>query len=102
MNPANAEEALREVALDLQEGADMVMVKPGLPYLDIITRVRQTFCVPTFAYQITGEYSMVKAAAAQGCINEQGAMEECLISLKRAGATGIFTYAALEMAKRCQ
>jgi len=99
LNPANVEEALREVALDLREGADMVMVKPGLPYLDIITRIRQTFSVPTFAYQVSGEYSMIKAAALQGWISEQAAMEECLIALKRAGATGIFTYAALEVAK---
>ena len=100
MNPANAGKALREVAQDLQEGADMVMVKPGLPYLDIITRVHQTFSVPTFAYQVSGEYSMIKAAGAQGWIDEQAAMEETLISLKRAGATGIFTYAALDVAKR--
>jgi porphobilinogen synthase len=100
MNPANAEEALREAALDLQEGADMVMVKPGLPYLDIIARIRQTFSVPVFAYQVSGEYSMIKAAATQGWIHEQDAMEESLVALKRAGATGIFTYAALEVAKR--
>lgn len=100
MNPANGDEALREVAQDLQEGADMVIVKPGLPYLDVITRVCQNFSVPTFAYQVSGEYSMIKAAAAQGWIDEQAAMEETLISLKRAGATGIFTYAALEIAKK--
>ena len=100
MNSANGDEALREVAQDLQEGADMVMVKPGLPYLDVITRVCQNFSVPTFAYQVSGEYSMIKAAAAQGWIDEQAAMEETLISLKRAGATGIFTYAALEVAKQ--
>ncbi len=100
MNPANAEEALREVALDLQEGADMVMIKPGLPYLDIISRVHQTFLVPTFAFQVSGEYSMIKVAAAQGWMNEQAVMEETLISLKRAGATGIFTYAALEVARQ--
>lgn len=99
MNPANAEEALREVAQDLEEGADTVMVKPGLPYLDIIARVRQTFGVPVFAYQVSGEYSMIKAAGAQGWLNEQAVMEETLISLKRAGATGIFTYAALDIAK---
>lgn len=101
MNPANAEEALREIALDLKEGADTIMVKPSLPYLDIITRARQAFNVPIFAYQVSGEYSVIKAAAAQGWIDEHAAMEECLISIKRAGATGIFTYAALEMAKRC-
>ncbi len=100
INTANAEEALREVALDLQEGADMVLVKPGLPCLDIITRIRQTFSVPTFAYQVSGEYSMIKAAAAQGWINEQAVMEESLIGLKRAGASGIFTYAALEIARK--
>jgi porphobilinogen synthase len=99
MNPANAGKALREVAQDLQEGADMVMVKPGLPYLDVITRIHQNFSVPTFAYQVSGEYSMIKAAGVQGWIDEQAAMEETLISLKRAGATGIFTYAALEVAK---
>lgn len=102
MNPANVEEALQEVAQDLHEGADMVMVKPGLPYLDVICRVRQTFQVPTFAYQISGEYSMIQAAAAQGWINAQAAMEESLIALKRAGATGIFTYAALEVARNLQ
>ncbi len=100
MNPGNGEEALREVAQDLEEGADMVMVKPGLPYLDVITRVHQTFSVPTFAYQVSGEYSMIKAAGAQGWIDEEAAMEETLISLKRAGATGIFTYAALEVATK--
>lgn len=100
MNPANAEKALREVAHDLQEGTDMIMVKPGLPCLDVITRVRQTFMVPTFAYQVSGEYSMIKAAAAQGWVNEQAVMEESLIAMKRAGATGIFTYAAIEVAKR--
>lgn len=99
MNPANAGKALREVAQDLQEGADMVMVKPGLPYLDVIKRVHQAFSVPTFAYQVSGEYAMIKAAGAQGWIDEEAAMEETLISLKRAGATGIFTYAALEVAK---
>lgn len=99
MNPGNLEEAFREVAQDLHEGADTVMVKPGLPYLDIITRVRQTFAVPTFAYHVSGEYSMIKAAAAQGWLNEQAVMEETLLSLKRAGATGIFTYAALDVAR---
>ena len=82
MNPANGDEALREVAQDLQEGADMVMVKPGLPYLDVITRICQNFSVPKFAYQVSGEYSMIKAAGAQGWIDEQAAMEETLISLK--------------------
>jgi porphobilinogen synthase len=99
MDPANVEEAIREVAQDLHEGADMVMVKPGLPYLDVITRTRQAFNVPTFAYQVSAEFSMIKAAGAQGWINEQAVMEESLIAIKRAGATGIFTYAALEIAK---
>jgi porphobilinogen synthase len=100
MNPANVEEALREVAQDLAESADMVMVKPGLPYLDVISRVSQTFKVPLFSYQVSGEYSMIKAAAAQGWISEESAMEECLMAMKRAGATGILTYAALEVAQR--
>lgn len=100
MDPANVEEALREVAQDLYEGADMVMVKPGLPYLDVVSRVRQTFNVPTFAYQVSGEFSMIKAAGANGWINEQAVMYESLIGIKRAGATGIFTYAALEVAKQ--
>ena len=100
MNPAHAEEALREVAMDLQEGADMVMVKPGLPYLDVICRVSQTFKVPTFAYHVSGEYSMIKASAANGWLDEHAVIDETLLSLKRAGATGIFTYAALEVAKR--
>ncbi len=100
MDPANVEEAIREVAQDLHEGADMVMVKPGLPYLDVISRVKQTFNVPTFAYQVSAEYSMIKAAGLQGWINEQAVMEESLIGIKRAGASGIFTYAALEVANR--
>lgn len=100
MNAANVEEALREVAQDLEEGADTIMIKPGLPYLDIITHVRQAFAVPTFAYQVSGEYSMIKAAGMQGWVNEQAVMEETLISLKRAGATGIFTYAALDIARQ--
>lgn len=100
MNPANADEALREVAMDLQEGADMIMVKPGLPYLDVISRVSQTYKVPIFAYHVSGEYSMIKAAAANGWLDEEAVMDETLLSFKRAGATGIFTYAALEVAKR--
>lgn len=102
MNSANVEEALREVALDLHEGADMVMVKPALPYLDVIARVRQTFQVPVFAYHVSAEYSMIKAAGLQGWINEQAVMEETLLSLKRGGATGIFTYAAIEVARALQ
>ena len=80
----------------------MIMIKPGLPYLDIVSRVTQTFRIPTFVYQISGEYSMIKAGAAQGWLNEEAAMEEALIGMKRAGATGILTYAALEVARRCR
>lgn len=98
MNPANKKEALREVAQDLQEGADMIMVKPGLPYLDIISSVCETFAVPTFAFQVSGEYSLIKAAALQGWVHEQNALLESLTSMKRAGAMGIFTYAAIDMA----
>lgn len=100
MDPANIDEAIREVGQDLHEGADMVMVKPGLPYLDVIYRVRQTFGVPTFAYQVSAEYSMIKAAGLNGWINEQAVMEESLVALKRAGAIGILTYDALNVAKR--
>lgn len=99
MDPANCKEALREVALDLEEGADMVMVKPGLPYLDVIQAVKQTFQVPTFAYHISGEYAMIKAAALNGWLDGPNAMLECLVSLKRAGSDGIFTYAAFEIAQ---
>jgi len=94
MDPANAEEALREVALDLAEGADMVMVKPGMPYLDILTRVKRQFEVPTFAYQVSGEYAMLTAAAANGWLEHDKAMLESLLSFKRAGADGILTYFA--------
>jgi porphobilinogen synthase len=96
MNPANSDEALREVALDLEEGADIVMVKPAMPYLDIIQRVRETFGVPTFAYQVSGEYAMIKAAAEKGWLNEQQVVLETLLSIKRAGAYGILTYYALQ------
>ena len=99
MDPANGEEALKEVALDIAEGADMIMVKPGLPYLDIIRRVRDNFTVPIFAYQVSGEYAMVKAAAEKGWINESAVMMEHLLSFKRAGATGIFTYSAIDVAR---
>jgi porphobilinogen synthase len=99
MNPANSDEALREVALDLAEGADMVMVKPGLPYLDIIRRVRDEFSVPTFAYNVSGEYAMVKWAALNGALDYDKAMMEMLLAFKRAGADGILTYAALDAAK---
>ena len=98
MDPANTDEALREVAMDLQEGADMVMVKPGLPYLDIVRRVKQEFSVPTLAYQVSGEYSMLKAAAAQGWLDERASMIEALQCLRRAGADAIFSYAAMDVA----
>ncbi len=100
MDPANSDEALREVALDLQEGADMVMVKPGLPYLDVVRRVKETFQVPTFAYNVSGEYAMLKAAAAQGWLDYDKVMLESLVAFKRAGADGILTYAAREAAER--
>ncbi|WP_119165827.1 porphobilinogen synthase [Algihabitans albus] len=100
MNPANSDEALREVALDLDEGADMVMVKPGMPYLDIIRRVKETFAVPTLAYQVSGEYAMIRGAGLQGWIDGDRAMMEALLSFKRAGADGIFTYFAIEAAER--
>jgi porphobilinogen synthase len=99
MDPANGDEALREVALDIEEGADMVMVKPGLPYLDIIYRVKQEFRLPTFAYNVSGEYAMLKAAAAAGCLDYDKAMMEMLLSFRRAGADGILTYCALEAAE---
>ena len=99
MDPANTDEALREVALDLAEGADMVMVKPGLPYLDIIRRVKDAFGAPTVAYNVSGEYSMLKAAAIQGWLDYDRAMMEALMSFKRAGADAILTYAAMEAAE---
>jgi porphobilinogen synthase len=99
MDPANSEEALREVALDLDEGADMVMVKPGMPYLDIVRRVKDEFGVPTYAYQVSGEYAMLKAAAANGWLAHDACMLEALLSFKRAGADGILTYFALEAAE---
>ena len=98
MNPANGDEALREVVLDLQEGADMVMVKPGMPYLDIVQRVSSTFQVPTFAYQVSGEYSMLAGAADNGWLERENIVLESLMSFKRAGATGILTYFAVETA----
>jgi porphobilinogen synthase len=94
MDPANSDEALREVALDLEEGADMVMVKPGLPYLDIVQRVKVEFGVPTFAYQVSGEYAMLKAAAQNGWLDERAVVLESLLCIKRAGADGILTYFA--------
>ena len=99
MDPANSDEALREVALDLAEGADMVMVKPGLPYLDVIRRVKDAFAVPTFAYQVSGEYAMIKAAAERGWLDGERAMLETLLAFKRAGCDGILTYAALDVAR---
>jgi len=100
MDPANSDEALREVALDIAEGADMVMVKPGLPYLDIVRRVKDQFRMPTFAYQVSGEYAMVKAAAANGWLDQERVMMESLLACKRAGADAVFTYFALDVAKR--
>ena len=98
MDPANSDEALREVGLDLQEGADMVMVKPGMPYLDIVRRVKDTFAVPTFVYQVSGEYAMLKAAAANGWLDERTVALESLLAFKRAGADGVLTYFALDAA----
>ena len=100
MDPANGDEALREVALDIQEGADMVMIKPGMPYLDIVRRVKETFGVPTYAYQVSGEYAMLQAAARNGWLDGDQAMMESLIAFKRAGADGVMTYFAVEAAKR--
>jgi len=99
MDPANGDEALREVALDIAEGADMVMVKPGMPYLDIVRRVKDAFGMPTFAYQVSGEYAMLKAAAANGWIDGDRILLETLTGFKRAGCDGILTYAAVETAK---
>ena len=98
MDPANSDEALREVALDLQEGADMVMIKPGMPYLDIVRRVKDTFGAPTYAYQVSGEYAMLKAAAQNGWLDHDAVMMESLLAFKRAGCDGILTYFALEAA----
>ncbi len=100
MDPANSDEALREVELDLLEGADMVMVKPGMPYLDIVRRVRDRFAVPTFAYQVSGEYAMIMAAARHGWLDRDRAMMESLLAFKRAGANGVLTYFALDAAER--
>jgi porphobilinogen synthase len=99
MDPANGDEALREVALDIAEGADMVMVKPGMPYLDVVRRVKETFGMPTYAYQVSGEYAMMQAAAANGWLEGEHAMMESLIAFKRAGADGILTYFAPAAAK---
>jgi porphobilinogen synthase len=102
MDPANSDEALREVAMDIAEGADMVMVKPGMPYLDIVRRVKDEFKVPTFAYQVSGEYAMLKAAAQNGWLDHDAAMMEALLAFKRAGADGVLTYFALEAAAKLQ
>lgn len=99
MDPGNSDEALREVALDIAEGADMVMVKPGLPYLDIVRRVKDEFRVPTFAYQVSGEYAMLKAAAANGWLDHDAVMMESLLAFKRAGADGVLSYFALDAAR---
>jgi len=99
MDPGNSDEALREVALDLEEGADMVMVKPGLMYLDIVHRVKQRFGVPTFAYQVSGEYAMLKAAFANGWLDERSCTLEALLAFKRAGADGVLSYFALDAAR---
>ncbi len=98
MDPANGDEALREVAMDLDEGADIVMVKPGLPYLDVVRRVKETFAVPTFVYQVSGEYAMLKAAAREGWLDERATVLESLLSMRRAGADAILTYAAIDVA----
>jgi porphobilinogen synthase len=99
MDPANGDEAMREIALDLEEGADMVMVKPGMPYLDLVRRVKQQFGVPTFAYQVSGEYAMMKAAFANGWLDERACVMESLIGFKRAGADGVLTYFAPQVAR---
>jgi porphobilinogen synthase len=99
MDPANSDEALWEVHLDIQEGADMVMVKPGMPYLDIVRRVKDTFGVPTAVYQVSGEYAMLKAAAQAGWLDERACVLEALTGMKRAGADAILTYFALDAAK---
>jgi porphobilinogen synthase len=100
MDPGNSDEALREVYLDISEGADMVMVKPGMPYLDILRRVKDAFRMPTFAYQVSGEYSMLKAAAANGWLDHDAVMMESLLAFKRAGADGILSYFALDAARK--
>jgi porphobilinogen synthase len=99
MDPANGDEALREVALDIEEGADMIMVKPGMPYLDVLRRVKDRFEMPTFVYQVSGEYAMIKAAAQNGWLDERACVMESLLAFKRAGADGILTYYALDAAR---
>ncbi|MEO0764311.1 MAG: porphobilinogen synthase, partial [Pseudomonadota bacterium] len=100
MDPANGDEALREVAADLAEGADMVMVKPGMPYLDICHRVSTTFGVPTYAYQVSGEYAMLEGAVAAGWLTRERAMTESLMAFRRAGCDGVLTYYAMALARR--
>ena len=100
MDPANSDEAMRELALDIAEGADMVMIKPGMPYLDIVRRVKDSFAMPTYVYQVSGEYAMLLAAAANGWLDGERVMMESLMGFKRAGADGILTYFAVEAAKR--
>jgi porphobilinogen synthase len=102
MDPANSDEAIHEVGLDLQEGADMVMVKPGMPYLDIVRRVKDAYQIPTFVYQVSGEYAMLKAAAQQGWLDEQAVVLEALTCIKRAGADGVLTYFAKQVAEWLQ
>jgi porphobilinogen synthase len=99
MDPANSDEAMREVALDIEEGADMFMVKPGMPYLDIVRRVKQEFRIPTYAYQVSGEYAMLKAAVQNGWLDERACVLESLLAFKRAGADGILTYFAMDAAR---
>jgi porphobilinogen synthase len=99
MDPANSDEALHEVALDLEEGADMVMIKPGMPYLDIVRRVKDQFGVPTLVYQVSGEYAMLKAASQNGWLDERSVVLESLLGIKRAGADAILTYFALDAAR---
>jgi porphobilinogen synthase len=100
MDPGNTDEAIREVALDIAEGADMVMVKPGMPYLDIVQRVKATFRVPTYAYQVSGEYAMIMAACQNGWLDPKKVISESLMAFKRAGADGILTYFALDVARQ--
>jgi porphobilinogen synthase len=100
MDPANSDEALREVALDIAEGADMVMVKPGMPYLDVVRRVKDEFKVPTFAYQVSGEYAMLQAAFQNGWLDPDKIILETMMAFKRAGADGVLTYFALDVARR--
>ncbi len=100
MDPGNGDEALREVELDMSEGADMVMVKPGMPYLDVLRRVKDAFGMPTFAYQVSGEYAMIMAAAQNGWLDGDKAMMESLIAFKRAGATGVLSYFSPRVAEK--